>query len=86
MTIENEYHALHQTVGINLYVTSERMILLDVQPIFSSSVLTQMIKNEVKLPLSSDMQSFENLHDIQARHLYGIYYNNIDLYDSLYNW
>eukprot|EP00058_Branchiostoma_floridae_P027633 XP_002613124.1 hypothetical protein BRAFLDRAFT_73027 [Branchiostoma floridae] len=40
----------HQTVGVDLFVTSERIILIDTQPILSASVLDQLIHNDRKLP------------------------------------
>jgi len=67
--LENEesiMNAKHQTGGIDLCVSPDKLILLDVQPILSSSVLSQMIKNESKYSLSSEVVSFENLHELQS--------------------
>lgn len=38
----------HQTTGINMYVTGERTIFLDTQPIMSPSVLDKIIRQEKK--------------------------------------
>ncbi|XP_066280720.1 nonsense-mediated mRNA decay factor SMG9-like [Branchiostoma lanceolatum] len=40
----------HQTVGVDLFVTPERIILIDTQPILSASVLDQLIHHDRKLP------------------------------------
>lgn len=53
----------HQTVGVDLYITPERLILLDTQPFFSSSALLNMQK--VEFPLG-DIVSHEHLLRVQA--------------------
>ncbi len=65
-----ETHTLakHQTVGIDVCISPDRFILLDTQPIFSPSVLIQMIKSEAKIPVSpADVGSYESLHELQVR-------------------
>jgi len=65
-TDESQYFAKHQTVGVDICITPDRLILLDTQPILSSSILTQMIKNENKIPLTSDIVSYEHLNELQS--------------------
>ena len=59
--------AAHQTCGIDLYVTGERLILLDTQPLLSPSVLLELQRHEGGLP--SDAQSHENMMELQALRL-----------------
>nr|XP_014343706.1 PREDICTED: protein SMG9-like [Latimeria chalumnae] len=40
----------HQTSGIDFFITQERIIFLDTQPILSPSVLDHLINNDRKLP------------------------------------
>ncbi|XP_074658500.1 nonsense-mediated mRNA decay factor SMG9-like [Tubulanus polymorphus] len=54
----------HQTSGIDMYVTSERVILLDTQPVLSSSVLFDLIDREKKIP--PEFTSAENYHEIRS--------------------
>jgi protein SMG9 len=49
--------AQHQTHGVDAYVTSERHILLDCEPIDSASVLTRMLRLET--PLLPEVKSHE---------------------------
>ncbi|OPJ78809.1 hypothetical protein AV530_004434 [Patagioenas fasciata monilis] len=39
-----------QTGGIDLFVTQERVVLLDTQPILSPALLDHLINNDRKLP------------------------------------
>lgn len=54
----------HQTSGIDLHVTPERLILLDTQPLFSPSVLLELQKREASLP--PDVQTHENLFELYS--------------------
>ena len=56
--------AAHQTSGIDLYVTGERLLLLDTQPLLSPSVLLELQRRETSLP--SEAQTHENLLELQA--------------------
>ena len=40
----------HQTVGVDMHVTADRVILLDCQPVLSSSVVLDMIMEGAELP------------------------------------
>uniref|UniRef100_A0A8K9XTT4 Nonsense-mediated mRNA decay factor SMG9 n=1 Tax=Oncorhynchus mykiss TaxID=8022 RepID=A0A8K9XTT4_ONCMY len=40
----------NQSTGIDFYITQERVIFLDTQPILSPSILDRLINNECKLP------------------------------------
>uniref|UniRef100_A0A8C4WX67 Nonsense-mediated mRNA decay factor SMG9 n=1 Tax=Eptatretus burgeri TaxID=7764 RepID=A0A8C4WX67_EPTBU len=40
----------YQTSGVDFYITQERIIFLDTQPVLSSSILDHIINNERKLP------------------------------------
>ncbi|XP_070551318.1 nonsense-mediated mRNA decay factor SMG9-like [Ptychodera flava] len=57
----------HQTRGIDFMVTSERIILLDTQPILSASVLDQIIKHEKSLP--PEITTAENCVELQSLQL-----------------
>ncbi|XP_054719681.1 nonsense-mediated mRNA decay factor SMG9-like isoform X2 [Uloborus diversus] len=50
----------HCTTGIDMYVTNQRLILLDTQPVMSSSVMDHMIQYEKKPPGGPDYHSVEN--------------------------
>jgi len=54
----------HCTRGIDIFVTNHRMILLDVQPLLSASVMDHMIQFEKKFP--SEYSSTENALEIQS--------------------
>ena len=56
--------AAHQTSGIDLYVTGERLLLLDTQPLLSPSILLELQRRETSLP--SEAQTHENLLELQA--------------------
>ncbi|KMZ74691.1 Protein SMG9 [Zostera marina] len=45
-TEETKAMARHRTNGIEMRVSAERLILLDTQPIFSSSILAEMMKSD----------------------------------------
>lgn len=61
-----EQHELgeHCTRGIDIFVTNHRLILLDVQPMLSASVMDHMIQFEKKFP--SEYSSTENALEIQS--------------------
>ncbi|KAL4223285.1 smg-9 [Mactra antiquata] len=54
----------HMTNGIDIYVTSQRVIFLDCQPLLSASVLDQIIHNEKKIP--PEYSTAENYAEIQS--------------------
>lgn len=56
--------AQHQTSGIDLFVTEERMILLDSQPLLSASVLDHLIQFEKKYP--GEFTTTENCIEVQS--------------------
>ena len=45
-SIDNLLNAAHQTSGIDLRITSERLLVLDTQPLLSPSVLQDMMRRE----------------------------------------
>jgi hypothetical protein len=49
--------AAHQTSGIDLYVTGERLLLLDTQPLLSPSVLLELQRRETSLIRSDSARS-----------------------------
>lgn len=57
--------AQHKTSGINAFVTSERTILLDVQPLISGSVLDKTISTDKK-HLNNDFKYYENYVEMQS--------------------
>ncbi|CAM0141627.1 unnamed protein product [Umbelopsis sp. WA50703] len=55
----------HQTSGIDMYVTSERIILLDTQPVLSWSVIEQTLRHGTTDGLSPDIwRDLKALHSI----------------------
>lgn len=59
--------AIHLTNGIDMYVTKERLILLDTQPIMSPSMLSQFLLYDRKVP--SEFSSAEICLEVQALQL-----------------
>jgi len=57
----------HQTQGIDMFVSSERTIVLDTQPALSPSVMDSMIHNEKKYP--SEFVCIENCIEMQSLHI-----------------
>ncbi|XP_072049164.1 nonsense-mediated mRNA decay factor SMG9-like [Amphiura filiformis] len=57
----------HQTRGIDFFVTPERIILLDTQPVLSASMLDYLMGHEKTLP--PEMTSAENYAEIQSLQL-----------------
>ncbi|ESO94857.1 hypothetical protein LOTGIDRAFT_117877, partial [Lottia gigantea] len=49
-TKETKEEGSHQTNGIEMFVSSERIIFLDTQPVMSASLLDYMIRNDKKYP------------------------------------
>jgi len=64
-SLDARLRAEHGTVGIDVAVTPERLILLDTQPLLSASVLLAMQGSA----LPPNAQSHENLHEVQALQL-----------------
>ena len=58
--------ARHQTCGVDLLVTSERVLLLDTQPLFSPSVLLDL-QRDAGLP--AEAQTHENLLELHSLRL-----------------
>ena len=58
--------AQHRTSGISAFVTNERTILLDVQPLMSGSVLDKTIAQADKKHFNVDFKYFENYIEIQS--------------------
>ncbi len=68
-TLEKVQLGHHTTNGVQAYITSERTILLDVQPLLSGSVLDKAISVEKKYSSSSssvDTKFYENSIEIQS--------------------
>ncbi|XP_067666070.1 nonsense-mediated mRNA decay factor SMG9-like [Haliotis asinina] len=63
-TKEVKENGAHQTNGIDMYVTPERIIFLDTQPVLSASILDQMIHQDKKYP--SEYTSVENCIEMQS--------------------
>ncbi|KAK2182826.1 hypothetical protein NP493_334g00018 [Ridgeia piscesae] len=66
-TREERETCCQQTFGIDMFVTSERMIILDTQPLLSSAILDHMIHNDKKY--SAEYSSVENCVEIQSLQL-----------------
>lgn len=57
----------HQTTGIDMFVTNDRIILLDTQPVLSASVLDVMIHHDKKYP--AEYSTAENCMEMQSLQL-----------------
>jgi len=55
---------MHRTVGIDMYVTKERLILLDTQPLLSPAMLDQYLRYDRKVP--SEFTTAEICLEVQA--------------------
>ncbi|PSN58032.1 Protein SMG9 [Blattella germanica] len=66
-----EHHELggHCTSGIDILVTSNRMILLDTQPMLSASVMDRLVQQENKKFPGTDFASTENTMELQSLQL-----------------
>lgn len=67
-TLSNAEQALHQTSGIEMYITEERVILLDTQPVLSSSILDRLLGPE-KQSVPAEYSSPENYAEMQSLHI-----------------
>ena len=63
-TPEVALRAAHQTVGADLHVTPERLLLLDTQPLLSPSILLELLQRDASLP--ADVQNAENLVELHS--------------------
>lgn len=43
---EKKEQGCHMTAGVEMFITSERLILLDTQPVMSLSVLDELVQND----------------------------------------
>ncbi|GAB1599005.1 protein SMG9-like [Argonauta hians] len=57
----------HQTTGVDMFVTNDRVILLDTQPVLSASVLDMMIHHDKKYP--AEYSTAENCMEMQSLQL-----------------
>uniref|UniRef100_A0A1B6K1W7 Protein SMG9 n=1 Tax=Homalodisca liturata TaxID=320908 RepID=A0A1B6K1W7_9HEMI len=69
-TMENQREWKHCTSGVDFYITPNRVVLLDCQPILSSSVMDCLIQDPKKIvpPThnSVDLSSTENAMEVQS--------------------
>ncbi|XP_057661425.1 nonsense-mediated mRNA decay factor SMG9 [Diorhabda carinulata] len=69
-TVEDIERGFNRTQGIDIFATSNRLILLDCQPVASISVLEELIKSETKRTnLVSEFIPLENSGEIQGLQL-----------------
>ncbi|KAI8772805.1 protein SMG9 [Biomphalaria glabrata] len=66
-TKEAKEECLFQTSGIDMFVTSERVILLDTQPLLSASMMDCLLRYERKFP--SEYTSLQNFIEMQSMQL-----------------
>lgn len=59
--------AQHQTHGVDIFVTPERLILIDCEPVDSASVVTRMLRLET--PLSSECKTYEAMAHLMGLRL-----------------
>ncbi|XP_069944303.1 nonsense-mediated mRNA decay factor SMG9 isoform X2 [Cherax quadricarinatus] len=63
-SLEQIISGLHGTNGIDIYITNERLIVLDCQPLLSPSIMDRLITQEKKF--TSDYNSTENLMEVES--------------------
>ena len=61
---ETREDALNQTVGVDMFASPERIILLDTQPVLSASLMDSLIRQEKKYP--QEYTSAENCVEMQS--------------------
>ncbi|XP_076466957.1 nonsense-mediated mRNA decay factor SMG9-like [Babylonia areolata] len=61
---ETREDAFHQSVGVEMFASPERIILLDTQPVFSASVMDVLIRQEKKY--SQEYSSTETCVEVQS--------------------
>jgi hypothetical protein len=66
-TRDHQIMSQHCTVGVDIAVSRERLILIDTQPLFSASCLIELLKKEPPLP--PECVSYEHLHELQCLQL-----------------
>ncbi|XP_064624984.1 nonsense-mediated mRNA decay factor SMG9-like [Lineus longissimus] len=74
----------HQTTGIDMYVTGERVILLDAQPVLSASVLDYMIHHDKKYP--AEYTAAENCHEMQSLQMAAFMYTVCNVVLVVQDW
>lgn len=62
---DTQDHQGYQTSGIDLVVTTERVILLDVQPILSNTMMEQLATNEGVVPDDLSPEMFVEIQSLQ---------------------
>lgn len=64
-TALNAEQALHQTSGMEMFITEERIILLDTQAILSSSILDRLLGPD-KQSMPPEYSSADNYAEMQV--------------------
>ncbi|KAK9701057.1 hypothetical protein K7432_011914 [Basidiobolus ranarum] len=63
-TLDTQMKLGHETHGIDMYITPERIVLLDVQPFFSMSILESSIRDN-SIPESVSPEVWLEMQDVQ---------------------
>lgn len=66
-TKEAKEEGLYQTSGVDMFITSERVIFLDTQPLLSAAMMDGMLRYERKIP--TEYSSLQNFIEIQSMQL-----------------
>ncbi|VDO94291.1 unnamed protein product [Soboliphyme baturini] len=74
----------HQTAGIQFYVTDNRVILLDTQPVLSSSALDYLLQNDRRY--SYDWSTFENHVEIESLQIAAFLFQVCHVVIVLFDW
>lgn len=59
----------HETNGIDIFITSNRVFLLDCQPIMSAAALDEIVQNDFKKTVAGEFLPIENCAEIQSLQL-----------------
>jgi protein SMG9 len=62
---DNVINCTHQTLGVDVYISNERIIYIDTQPLLSSCVLASMIRDDIPLPQSATVENIFQIQSIQ---------------------
>lgn len=83
-TYEHQMLAEHCTSGVDVYINSRRIILLDCQPLLSASIMDRSIQLEKKF--TAESSSAENTIEIQSLQMIGWMYSVCHVVVLVQDW
>lgn len=83
-TKEAKEDCLYQTSGVDMFITTERMILLDTQPLLCLAMMDGMLRYERKIP--TDYSSLHNFIEVQSVQLLTFMLSVCNVILVAYDW